>query len=104
MSYSNHKFHIPVMGTGHSIDSPIRVAHFGISSVMSIVDDILIDKICKYYCEKFNLPFTEISKNDLLARSKRITQYLNTVETIVNRNLVAIKKLSFYSYTFSYLI
>jgi len=63
---------------------------------MSIVDDILIDKICKYYCEKFNLPFTEISKNDLLARSKRITQYLNTVETIVNRNLEAIKKPSFF--------
>ena len=96
MSYSNHKFHIPVMGTGHSIDSPIRVAHFGISSVMSIVDDILIDKICKYYCQKYELPFIEISKNDLLARSKRITQYLNVVEIIVNRNLEAIKKLPFF--------
>ena len=96
MSYSNHKFHIPVMGTGHSIDSPIRVAHFGISSVMSIVDDVLIDKICKYYCEKFDLPFTEISKNDLLARSKRITQYLNVVDIIVNKNLEAIKSLPFF--------
>jgi hypothetical protein len=84
------------MGTGHSIDSPIRVAHFGISSVMSIVDDILIDRICKYYCEKYELPFTEISKNDLLTRSKRITQYLNTVEVIVNKNLAAIKKLPFF--------
>lgn len=96
MSYTNHKFHIPVMGTGHSIDSPIRVAHFGISSVMSIVDDILIDRICKYYCQKYALPFVEISKNDLLARSKRITQYLNAVEVIVNRNLEAIKSLPFF--------
>jgi len=85
------------MGTGHSIDSPIRVAHFGISSVMSIVDDILIDKICKYYCEKYEMPFVEISKNDLLARSKRITQYLNVVEIIVNKNLEAVKKLPFFA-------
>ena len=51
-----HKFHIPVMGTGHSIDSPIRVAHLGISSVMSIVDDILIEKICKHYSQKYSIP------------------------------------------------
>ena len=50
-----HKFHIPVMGTGHSIDSPIRVAHLGISSVMSIVDDILIEKICKHYSQKYSI-------------------------------------------------
>lgn len=96
MSYSNHKFHIPVMGTGHSIDTPIRVAHFGISSVMSIVDDVLIDKICKHYCEKFNLPFNETSKKDPYARSKRITQYLNAVDKIVSQNLDKIKKLPFY--------
>jgi len=96
MSYSDHKFHIPVMGTGHSIDTPIRVAHFGISSVMSIVDDVLIDKICRHYCGKFNLPFTEISKNELLARSKRITQYLNTVGKIVADKLDEVKKLPFF--------
>ena len=31
MIYSIHSFHIPVMGTGHSVDTPIRVAPFGIS-------------------------------------------------------------------------
>lgn len=96
MSYSNHKFHIPVMGTGHSIDTPIRVAHLGISSVISIVDDILIDKVCKHYCEKFELPFVVISKNDLLARSKRITQYLNTIGKIVEGKLDIVKKLPFF--------
>ena len=84
------------MGTGHSIDTPIRVAHFGISSVMSIVDDVLIDKICKHYCEKYNLPFNETSKKDPYARSKRITQYLNAVGKIVSQNLDEIKKLPFY--------
>jgi len=39
-----HTFHIPVMGTGHSADTPIRVAPFGITSVISIIDDILLEK------------------------------------------------------------
>ena len=72
-----HKFHIPVMGTGHSIDTPIRVAYFGISSVMSIVDDILIEKICRYYSQKHSIEVEEVSKKDVYARSKRITNYLN---------------------------
>jgi hypothetical protein len=28
-----HSFHIPVMGLAFTIDTPIRVAHYGISSV-----------------------------------------------------------------------
>ena len=91
-----HKFHIPVMGTGHSIDSPIRVAHLGISSVMSIVDDILIEKICKHYSEKYSIPFEEASKKDLYARSKRITAYLNLVDKIVAHKLEEIKLLPFF--------
>lgn len=91
-----HKFHIPVMGTGHSIDSPIRVAHLGISSVMSIVDDILIEKIGKYYANKYSIPFEETSKKDLYARSKRITAYLNVVDKIVALKLNEIKLLPFF--------
>ena len=65
------------MGTGHSIDTPIRVAHFGISSVVSIVDDILIDKIRRFYSDKFCFTFDEISKRDPDGRAKRITAYLD---------------------------
>ena len=83
------------MGTGHSIDSPIRVAHLGISSVMSIVDDILIEKICKHYAQKYSLDVEEVSKNDLYARSKRITAYLNLVDKIVAIKLDEIKQLPF---------
>ena len=90
-----HKFHIPVMGTGHSIDSPIRVAHLGISSVMSIVDDILIEKICKHYSEKYSIDFVETAKSDPYARSKRITAYLNVVDKIVALKLNEIKLLPF---------
>ncbi|HCY74491.1 MAG TPA: hypothetical protein DHV28_01090 [Ignavibacteriales bacterium] len=90
-----HKFHIPVMGTGHSIDSPIRVAHLGISSVMSIVDDILIEKIYKHYAHKFSIDAEVILKNDLYARSKRITNYLNLADKIVALKLDEIKLLPF---------
>lgn len=83
------------MGTGHSIDTPIRVAHLGISSVMSIVDDILIEKICKYYSNKYLIPFEAVSKNDPYARSKRITAYLNVVHEIVNRKFTEIKSQPF---------
>ncbi len=95
MENGYHKFHIPVMGTGHSIDSPIRVAHLGISSVMSIVDDILIEKICKYYSQKYSFPVEEVAKNDLYARSKRITNYLNLVDKIVALKLNETKHLPF---------
>ena len=91
-----HKFHIPVMGTGHSIDTPIRVAHLGISSVMSIVDDILIEKICRHYSQKYSIPVEEVSKQDLYARSKRITAYLNLVEKIVTLKLAEIKLQPFF--------
>ena len=45
---SIHNFHIPVMGLAYTIDSPIRVAHFGISSVISITDDELTEKMRAY--------------------------------------------------------
>ena len=48
-----HSFHIPVMGLSFTLDSPIKVAKYGISSVVSIVDDVIIEKMNEYYSEKF---------------------------------------------------
>ena len=56
-----HTFHIPVMGLAFTIDSPIRVAHFGIDSVLSITDDELIEKMRAFYSTKFKLPYQEIT-------------------------------------------
>ncbi len=33
------------MGTGFTIDTPIKVAKYGISSVISLVDDVLIEQM-----------------------------------------------------------
>lgn len=78
-----HNFHIPVMGLAYTIDSPIRVAHYGISSVISIADDELIEKMNTFYHQKFNLPYQEISQKVADYRAKRITSYLNLVDKIV---------------------
>lgn len=40
-----YSFHIPVMGNAFTIDSPLKVAHYGIDSVISLVDDILMEKM-----------------------------------------------------------
>jgi len=93
MSFHNnpHTFHIPVMGLGYTIDSPIKVAHYGISSVISLVDDISMEKMREFYCKKFNLPFQSISPKAEDHRAKRITAYLNTVQEIVSRKFENLK-------------
>ncbi|MFL9482650.1 hypothetical protein ACI6Q2_07700 [Chitinophagaceae bacterium LWZ2-11] len=78
-----HNFHIPVMGIGFTIDTPIKVAPFGISSVVSLVDDILIEKMREFYSEKFDLPFQAITNKIEDFRSKRITAYLDVLDKIV---------------------
>ena len=78
-----HTFHIPVMGLAFTIDSPIRVAHFGIDSVLSITDDELIEKMRAFYSTKFKLPYQEITTKIDDFRAKRITHYLNMVDEIV---------------------
>src|ERR1035437_9521364 len=96
MQSSLHKFHIPVMGLGFTIDSPIRAGPFGISSVISIVDDVLIEKIRKYYSQKFNLPYIEIKRKEHDSRAKRITEYLNLVHQIVQLRMTEIKNQPFF--------
>lgn len=93
MSFHNnpHTFHIPVLGLGYSMDTPVKVAHYGISSVISLVDDITMEKMREFYCKKFNLPFQSISPKTEDHRAKRITAYLNTVQVIVKQKFENLK-------------
>lgn len=79
----NHNFHIPVMGLAFTIDSPIRVAQFGIDSVISIVDDELMEKMNAFYSQKFNFPYQEITTKHFDYRAERTKAYLNLVAKIV---------------------
>jgi hypothetical protein len=91
-----HTFHIPVMGTGHSADTPVRLAHFGISSVISIVDDLLLERLRKYYSEKYNRPYQPIPREERDGRAKRITAYLNLVQDIVQEKIAIIRSEPFF--------
>ncbi len=88
----NHTFHIPVMGTGFSIDTPAKVAHYGISSVIPLADDILIEKMREYYSTKLNIPFEGISDKLDDFRAKRITAYLNLIDKVVKEKFEALKQ------------
>lgn len=84
---SNHTFHIPVMGLSYTIDSPIKVAHLGISSVMSIVEHNMIEKLREHYSKLFDKPFEPINSKIEDFRAKRITSYLNLVDEIVKEKV-----------------
>lgn len=90
-----HTFHIPVMGTGFSIDTPVKVAPYGISSVISLVDDTLIEHMRKFYCEAYRLEYHEIKKGENDHRARRITEYLNVLDTIVHKKFESLKASAF---------
>ncbi|MCW3804203.1 hypothetical protein [Plebeiibacterium marinum] len=87
-----HTFHIPVLGLGYTLDTPIKVAPYGISSVISLVDDKLMEQMREFYCKKFDLPFKAISEKVEDFRAERITSYLNMVDEIVSSKVANLKK------------
>ncbi len=84
---SGHTFHIPVMGTGFSIDTAMRVAKYGVSTVISLVDDVLIEQMRKYHCENSGTPYEEIGRRDEDARARRITAYLDLLDGLIRKQV-----------------
>ncbi len=94
-SRNNHTFHIPVMGTAFTIDTPLKVTKYGISSVVSLVDDVLIEQMRKYYCEKDGEPYEAIGGDDDDSRARRITAYLNYLNRKVAEQVKALQAAPF---------
>ena len=88
---TKHTFHIPVMGTGFTLDTPLKVAPYGMDSVVSIVDDVLIENLRKTYCEKFEIPYQAITDKIEDFRAKRITSYLNLLQELAEEKFKQIK-------------
>ena len=86
-----HKFHIPVLGTGFSLDTPVKVSRYGISSVVSLADDGLMEKLRTHYFEKNNLPYSSIGDKENDSRAKRITAYLNWMHHHVKEQFQILK-------------
>lgn len=90
-----HKFHIPVLGVGYSVDAPVKVARFGISSVISLVDDTLMEQLRKHYLEKNGKQYIRITDAEDDPRAKRITAYLNTINQIVQEQFEKLRNSTF---------
>jgi hypothetical protein len=89
---SQHSFHIPVMGLGYTVDTPVKVAKFGISSVVSIMDDHLLEDMRRLYCRKNHLEYLEIKSDAIDSRSMRITAYLDLVDHLVTSQVEYLKQ------------
>ena len=79
------------MGLAYTIDTPVKVARYGIDSVVSIIEDKLIELMRKYYYAQYNLPYQPISSKEDDYRAKRITDYLNLLNTIVQQQFDRLK-------------
>lgn len=92
---SPHTFHIPVMGLAFTIDTPFKVARFGISSVISIIEDQLIEQMREVICKMENMFYEPIPIHEHDFRAKRITAYLNLLQDIITRQIDEIKQEDF---------
>jgi hypothetical protein len=86
-----HSFHIPVMGLGFTIDTPLKVGPYGITSVVSIVDDHLIEEMRLIHSRENKLGLDPIPTTEPDYRAKRITAYLNLLHKLVNQKLAQIR-------------
>jgi hypothetical protein len=87
-----HRFHIPVMGTGFTVDTPLKVAHLGITSVISLVDDELIEQMRCAHCRLLGEPYERISRRAHDSRARRITAYLDLIDRNVARRIAEMKR------------
>ncbi len=87
-----HTFHIPVMGIGYTVDTPLKVAKYGIDSVISLVDDILLEKLREMYCRKTGRPYQEITNKTDDFRAKRITAYLDLIDDLAEKEFNEFKE------------
>jgi hypothetical protein len=89
-----HSFHIPVLGLAFSINTPLKVAKYGISSVVSLVDDVLVEDMRSYHCKEYDYTYVPIKKNEPDSRARRITAYLDLLDEIIKKQIESIKRSS----------
>jgi len=86
-----HSFHIPVLGIGYSADTPLKIAQYGMDSVLSLVDDILLEKLRNMYCGQHGLAYSEISDKTDDYRARRITAYLDLLHFLSEKKFNDLK-------------
>ena len=77
------------------IDAPLRIAKYGITSTVSLVDDVLIEQMRKFHCERSDHPYKEIASGEEDARARRITAYLDLLDCLVTQQVTVLRKSPF---------
>ena len=89
---AQHTFHIPVMGTAFTVDTPLRIAKYGIASVVSIVDDDLLERMRAYWARRRGRAYAPIEKNlKADSRARRTAAYLDLVDELVREDFEALR-------------
>lgn len=74
------------MGLAFTVDTPVKVARFGISSAVSIMSDVLLEQMRGFYAKEYGEDFFPIPEGDN-QRTERITAYLDLMNRIVTRQI-----------------
>lgn len=83
------------MGLGYTIDTPLKVARYGISSVVSIIEDELVERMRAFHCHRNEEPFSPIPVSEPDHRALRITAYLDLLDRLVKRQAKALRAEAF---------
>ncbi len=90
-----HSFTIPVMGIAFTIDSPLKLARYGISSTVSLVDDAFLEQMRKHHSAECGDDYVAIKKNAPNGRALRCTAYLDFLDRQVQKQMKVIRSLPF---------
>jgi hypothetical protein len=90
-----HSFTTPVMGIAFTIDSPLKLARYGISSTVSLVDDLFLEQMRKHHSAACGDDYVPIAKNAPNGRALRVTAYLDFLDRQVARQMKVIRALPF---------
>ncbi len=90
-----HGFTIPVMGIAFTIDSPLKLARYGISSTVSLVDDLFLEQMRKYHSAECGDDYVPIKKNAPNGRALRVTAYLDFLDRQIQKQMKVMRALPF---------
>jgi hypothetical protein len=67
------------MGLAYTIDTPVKVARFGISSVVSIIQDVLVEQMRQFHSQQEGEEYIPIAAGEPDHRARRIRSYLQRI-------------------------
>ncbi len=90
-----HSFTTPVMGIAFTVDSPLKLARYGISSTVSLVDDAFLEQMRKHHSAECGDDYVPIKKNAPNGRALRVTAYLDFLDRQVAKQMRVLRALPF---------